>query len=74
MTTWLTPVRTIGLWELGQHSGGGWRQWYVRNVRSQTIGLVDYDDAHDAGLPDNLHEWSAHDVQTARDIVWKTTD
>lgn len=74
MLATLTPFRTVGIWEIGTHAAGGWRQWYVRNVRSQTVGLVDYADAADAGLPDNLADWTAHDVDAARGIVWKYTD
>lgn len=69
----LTPVRTVGFWEIGRHEAGGWAQWYVRNVRSPIIGLVDYEDAHDAGLPDNLHKFTPHDVTLMRQIVWLTT-
>lgn len=67
----LTPIRVIGLWEIGTHNGGGWRQWYVRNVNSDRIGLVDYDDAAEAGLPDNLDKFSSADIQTMREIVWQ---
>lgn len=67
----LTPVRTVGIWEIGSHSSGGWRQWYVRNVNSDSVGLVDFDDATEAGLPDNLHKFSSADVQTMRAIIWQ---
>ena len=69
----IEPIRTVELWELGRHSAGGWAQWYVRNLASSTIGLVDFDDAYDAGLPDNLHKLSADDVTLMRQIVWHTT-
>lgn len=65
------PVRTVGLWEIGRHKAGGWAQWYVRNVNSSAVGLVDYDDAHDAGLPDNLYRFTADDVDLMREIVWR---
>lgn len=74
MLATLTPFRTVGIWELGKHAAGGWRQWYVRNVRSERIGLIDYADAADAGLPDDLADWTANDVANARAIVWKFTD
>lgn len=67
----IEPIRTVGLWELGRHKAGGWSQWYVRNVASPIIGLVDFDDAYEAGLPDNLHKFTADDVTLMRQIVWR---
>lgn len=68
----LTPVRRVGIWEIGTYNAGGWRQWYVRNVNSDRIGLVDYDDAAESGLPDYLYKFSPDDVRTMRAIVWHT--
>lgn len=68
----ITPVRRVGLWEIGKHDSGGWRQWYIRNVNSARIGLVDFDDAAESGLPDNLHKFSPADIQTMRQIIWRT--
>lgn len=66
------PVRTVGVWELGRHKAGGWAQWYVRNINSSVIGLVDYDDAASVGLPDDLHEFTTDDVTLMRHIVWRS--
>ncbi len=67
----IEPIRTVGIWELGRHTTGGWSQWYVRHANAPVIGLVDFEDAAEAGLPDNLHKFTADDVILMRQIVWR---
>ena len=65
------PITYVGDYVLGTHKAGGWRQWYVQEMDSDILGLVDYSDAAEAGLPYDLHDFTEDDVATMLTLVWR---
>lgn len=66
-----TLVKTFPGVELGKHKCAGWAQWYIHIVSLPNAALVDYDDAYEAGLPEDLNDFTLDDVKTAIEIAWK---